>query len=472
MGRLRVLSHTMTIDTLFHQHIARLQDEMAAALNQCCPQAGAALLYSGSESPYYQDDQYPPFRAWGHFLRWVPVERPGQYLLIEPGMRPVFYAVVPQDFWHDQSLDLPEWWAREFEIVVLPDEKSLIKHIGHRLSDCVFLGDSSRPGNEAVTDALGIAGDHVNPAPLLAWLDYQRACKSDYEVHRITEANALAIDGHQAAHDAFLGDGDEYDIHLAYLQACRTLDEELPYPSIVALNQHAAILHYQHKQRRVRHENTPGGRVLLIDAGCRVEGYCSDITRTWVTPGTHAVFLALLEGMNKLQQQIIGEIASGMSFVTLHERAHYLLAELLLATDIARGSVDELLEHGVAQCFMPHGLGHMLGLQVHDVGGRQADRDGTLLPPPAHFPALRTTRPIESGMVFTIEPGVYFIPMLLDALRENLRERQQSSLLNWPLIDQLSPLGGIRIEDNIHVVSGGVHNLTRLGSAGPLIGML
>lgn len=456
----------MTTDTLFRQHIARLQDEFTAALNHCCPQARAALLYSGSESPYYQDDQYPPFRAWGHFLRWVPIERPGQYLLIEPGRRPVFYAVVPQDFWHDQSLNLPEWWATEFEIVVLADEKSLIKHISHRLSDCVFLGDNSRSGDQAVADALGIAADHVNPTPLLAWLDYQRACKSDYEVRRIAQANVCALDGHQAAYDAFQGGGDEYDIHLAYLQACRALDEELPYPSIVALNQHAAILHYQHKQRRPRHEREhtagiPAGRVLLIDAGCRVEGYCSDITRTWATPGTHPVFLALLAGMNELQQRIIGEISSDMSFVTLHQRAHYLLAELLLATDIARGSADELLRHGVAQCFMPHGLGHMLGLQVHDTGGRQIDLDGTLLPPPAHYPALRTTRTIEPGMVFTIEPGVYFIPVLLDALREDLRQRQQSTLLNWSLIDQLAPLGGIRIEDNIHVASGAVRNLTR-----------
>lgn len=465
----------MTIDTLFQQHITRLQDELAVALTHCCPQAHAVLLYSGSESPYYQDDQYPPFRAWGHFLRWAPVERPGQYLLIEPGMRPVFYAIVPQDFWHDQSLDLPDWWAREFEIVVLADEKSLIQHIGRRLSDCVFLGDNSRPGEQSVTDALRIAADRVNPASLLAWLDYQRAYKSDYEVHRIAQANARASDGHRAAQDAFLDGGDEYDIHLAYLQACRALDDELPYPSIVALNQHAAILHYQHKQRH-RHEDqhtasSPAGRVLLIDAGCRVEGYCSDITRTWARPDTHPVFLELLAGMEKLQQQIIEEVASGMSFVTLHERAHYLLAELLSATDIARGTADELLAHGVAQCFMPHGLGHMLGLQVHDSGGRQLDRDGTVLSPPAHFPALRTTRPIEAGMVFTIEPGVYFIPMLLDALRENLRQRQHSTLLNWPLIDQLTPLGGIRIEDNIHVASSGVRNLTRLGSARPLIGM-
>lgn len=459
---MRVLSHTMTIDTLFHQHITRLQDEFATALSNCCPQARGALLYSGGQSPYYQDDQYPPFRAWGHFLRWLPVERPGQYLQVEPGKRPVLYAIVAPDFWHDQSLELPDWWANEFEIIVIADEESLIKKIGKRLPDYVFLGDSSGRGVQAVTAALGIASDRVNPAPLLAWLDYRRAYKTDYEVHRIAEANAVAMTGHRAAHDTFRDGGDEYDIHLAYLQACRALDEELPYPSIVALNQHAAILHYQHKQRTQHVSHSSPNQVLLIDAGYRVEGYCADITRTWAAPDAHPVFLALLAGMEQLQQRIITETASGMSFVTLHERAHALLAELLVEITIARGTVDALLEHGVAQCFMPHGLGHMLGLQVHDSGGRQIDVSGTLLSPPAQFPALRTTRTIESGMVTTIEPGVYFIPMLLDELRQTLRQRQQSSLLDWSLIDQLTPLGGIRIEDNIHVRDSAVHNLTRV----------
>src|SRR5690554_2676485 len=169
----------MTIDTLFRQHIAHLQEDFVAALSHCCPQASAALLYSGGESPHYHDDQYPPFRAWGHFLRWVPVERPGQFLLLQPGARPAFYAVVPPDFWHDQSLELPDWWAGEFDVIVLPDQTSVVDHLqrhGIHLQHCVLLGEEPN-AKPAMAEALGIVTAHINPPALLAWLDYQRAYK-------------------------------------------------------------------------------------------------------------------------------------------------------------------------------------------------------------------------------------------------------------------------------------------------------
>ena len=87
--------------------------------------------------------------------------------------------------------------------------------------------------------------------------------------------------------------------------------------------------------------------------------------------------------------------------------------------------------------FFPHGLGHFLGLQVHDVAGRQADRTGTPAPPPSDHPALRTVRPIEERMLFTVEPGLYFIPMLLDPVREG----PHRAAIDWALVDRLVPDG-------------------------------
>jgi Xaa-Pro dipeptidase len=102
-------------------------------------------------------------------------------------------------------------------------------------------------------------------------------------------------------------------------------------------------------------------------------------------------------------------------------------------------------------------LGHQLGLQVHDVAGRQADPEGTLAPPPGAHPFLRNTRRIEPGQVLTVEPGLYFIPMLL----ERFRAGEHSGRFNWPLIDALVPFGGIRIEDNLLITATGPRNLTR-----------
>ena len=100
-------------------------------------------------------------------------------------------------------------------------------------------------------------------------------------------------------------------------------------------------------------------------------------------------------------------------------------------------------------------------MQTHDVGGQQANPDGTPLPPPEEHPALRTTRNIEAGQVFTIEPGIYFIPTLLAALKQSAA----AELVDWNAVEALSPCGGVRIEDNVHVRDDGVDNLTRTAFA-------
>jgi Xaa-Pro dipeptidase len=443
----------MSAEPLFADHLRHLLAEYASALQTCNFADQPVLIGSGMSHNYYADDQAVPFRAWGHFLRWLPVDRPDQFVLFRPGNKPIFYAVIPQDFWHDQSMELPPWWADLFDVRVLAEKHQMAAHLKPLVTDhqLLFLGE-----DVDLAAALGARHQHINPASLIVRLDYYRAYKTRYEVRRIADANALALTGHQAAHEAFLEGRDEFGVHMAYLAACRALDHELPYPSIVGINEHAAILHYQHKQRRPLAIDPGFNQLLLIDAGCRSFGYCSDITRTWVKPGVHEVFATLLTGMQKLQRNIINTITVGQSYIQLHEAAHASLAQLLIDTGIALGSPEELLEEQVTTAFLPHGLGHFLGLQVHDCGGRLASPDGTVKPPPARYPALRTTRTLENGMVFTIEPGLYFITALLDKLKTGRRK----ALLNWKLIDELLPLGGIRIEDNIWLSNGTAHNLT------------
>ena len=129
----------------------------------------------------------------------------------------------------------------------------------------------------------------------------------------------------------------------------------------------------------------------------------------------------------------------------------------MIDAELATGSADSLLESGVTSVFLPHGLGHLLGIQVHDVGGHMADDHGTMIEPPPEHPYLRLTRVLAEDMVLTIEPGIYFIDMLLDTLRGTPAEKQ----VNWKAVDRLRPFGGIRIEDNVRVLAGGSENLTR-----------
>jgi Xaa-Pro dipeptidase len=131
------------------------------------------------------------------------------------------------------------------------------------------------------------------------------------------------------------------------------------------------------------------------------------------------------------------------------------VAALLAEVGILRGGSEEACERGWVHAFLPHGLGHHLGLQVHDVGGRQIGPGGERLEPPPDVPYLRTTRELAAGHVVTIEPGLYLIPMLLEPLRAGPARES----FDWDLIDTLTPLGGIRIEDDVWVGTG--ENLTR-----------
>ena len=137
----------------------------------------------------------------------------------------------------------------------------------------------------------------------------------------------------------------------------------------------------------------------------------------------------------------------------MHER----LGEILRDFKIIDMTVDNMMETNLTFNFLPHGLGHFLGLQTHDVGGFQKNKQGETKAAPEKYPALRLTRKIENQQVFTIEPGLYFIPMLL----KELKSSEHNTCVNWSLIDELLPYGGIRIEDNIAVINNQPVNLTR-----------
>ena len=115
------------------------------------------------------------------------------------------------------------------------------------------------------------------------------------------------------------------------------------------------------------------------------------------------------------------------------------------------------MAEGVTSAFYPHGLGHLLGLQVHDIGGHMGDDAGSVVDPPSGHPYLRLTRMLEPDMVLTIEPGLYVIDMLID----NLDGTPGRDMLNQDKLDWLRPYGGIRIEDNVRVLEDGCENLTR-----------
>ncbi|MFE8070269.1 Xaa-Pro dipeptidase [Marinobacteraceae bacterium S3BR75-40.1] len=418
-------------DNLYHQHIDCLQAEYAQVLTE---QGFDALLISSGAGPLrFGDDQSYPHHGFGPFLHWTGLAGlEHSWLLIRPDQRPVLYVYSPTDFWHAPP-ELPEGIrALLFQIEKHPQAQPPAVEAEH----LAVLGDPALIGR--------VPGQHNLPA-LWRALDRLRIHKSDYEIACLREANALAAQGHTAARDAFYAGASEFEINLAYQQATAQREAEAPYHSIIGLNEHAGTLHYQHYNTRAPHKH----RALLIDAGYRYQGYCSDITRTYAAPGENH-FQALIQGVEQLQQRLCKAAQPGVDFVELQDKAHLGIAALLGASELVKGMEDgDMVESGLTRTFFPHGLGHFLGVQVHDVGGQPT-------PPPECHPALRLTHTLETGMVVTIEPGLYFIPSLL----QDARERGLGDYLNDSLIRELQGCGGIRIEDNV-VVDDRPDNLTR-----------
>lgn len=407
----------------------------------------AAVAPAGTAPMYFQDDQAPPFHPNPHFARFYPDDNcERSVLLIRPGRRPKLYFHRPASYWYLPPM-LPDWAETAFDVETHDDEEELMQALVGGLA-------SSRPAlvGPAESCDLDLPCEAVNPKTLINRLQFARATKTDFEIERLREATGIAVRGHVAARNAFRAGGSEFDIHMAYLAGSGQQESKLPYPNIIALNEHAGVLHYQHYDRS-RPEPTRG---FLIDAGGRSHGYHSDITRTYsVNAGDD--FDHLVDALDGKQLDAVAAVRPGLSFVDLQVRMHRAVADLLVDFDILRCSAESAYDRSMTDLFFPHGLGHLLGLQTHDVGGHLATEDGNPAEPPKRFPKLRFTRAVEPGYVFTVEPGIYFIPSLLEQLADSDAGRD----VNWPKVEGLLPYGGIRIEDNVLVTADGVENLTR-----------
>ena len=443
----------MNWQALFEDHLRELDRATLSALEVSAAEGmsfDTIVFHAGRLATYHGDDLEVPFRTHPHFLRFAPVPGPDHLLVYRPNRPVQLLRAAAKSFWHAGVAELDDWLQQALEVTEVKDPVTACSRLAD-LGTCAFIGDDVETAS-----ALGIGPNHVEPATLLAALDWQRASKTPYEVACLREAQRVAGLGHAAVRKGMLEQHSEQRLHLGYLEATRQLDPELPYPNIIAWDEASAVLHYQHRRP---HAPNPG-QSFLIDAGARCNGYASDVTRSYC-PGSeaagHSEYRALLDGMETLQQDLVNQVRPGLAFVELHRMAEEKIAQLLFDVGIIKLEPAQARERGLVFPFFPHGLGHHLGLQVHDVGGKQIDPSGTLREPPADCPHLRTTRDLATGQVITIEPGLYFI----EALLEPLRARVGPELLDWKLLDVMGAWGGIRIEDDVLVTRDGRENLTR-----------
>lgn len=431
------------LGALYREHI----EIVSARHDHALEQAGAshAIIYSGNPKVAFQDDYHMPFKPNPHFVSWAPLTQlPFSYIVYTPGEKPILIYFQPHDYWHVVPGAPAGYWVDSFDIRIVHTLEDIARHLPPAREKCIIIGEIDDP-----TLSFGI--ERLNPTTAINILHYARGAKTQYELAAMRLAARRGAAGHHAAAAAFRSGQSEFDIHRAYCAAVSLTDPELPYRNIVALNEHGAVLHYTDLDRRAPREL----RSFLIDAGAQVHGYAADITRTYAYEDPQ--FQALIDRMEVMEQDIVRRVRAGIDYRELHITAHELLAAVLVDAEIAIGDPASLLESGVTSAFFPHGLGHLLGIQVHDVGGFMQNESGTTIDPPSGHRYLRLTRVLEKDMVLTIEPGLYVIDMLLENLRGTPAEHQ----VNWNTVDWLRPFGGIRIEDNVRVMVNDQENLTR-----------
>jgi Xaa-Pro dipeptidase len=434
-------------NALYADHLATMKRRADEALSR----GGFDHLVVPSGTQHYQvfDDRDYPYAVNPQFKAWLPLTRvPYSWLVYtpdtsRPGQRPQVIFYQPFDYWHVVPGAPSGWWVEHFDIHIIRKPEEALALLPKPAARCAILGEPQ--------SALGDYAPN-NPAAVVDYLEYQRSYKTAYEIALMREAQHLAVRGHRAAEAAFREGKSEFAIHMAYCGAVGQDLGELPYNNIVALNEHGAVLHYTELGRTA----PASSRSFLIDAGASFHGYASDITRTYAADRS-GEFQAMIDAVDSAQIEMGKGVRAGVDYKRLHIDAHLALMGILKDFGVLKVSPEAALETGVSAAFFPHGLGHPIGLQVHDVAGfAESDRGGKIPRPPGH-PYLRMTRVLEPGMVVTIEPGLYFIDMLLDEVKKN----GHAGSVDWARVETFRPYGGIRIEDEVMCTQGDAENLTR-----------
>ena len=372
------------------------------------------------------------FYAHSEYLYLTDRERPGAVLAFDPGEG--WFDFVPQP-----TAEELLWTGAPAAEGISTDELPgwLEARKGARIAN---LG-AAVPGVES--DA-GLEAD------LRYALNRIRRVKDEVELERMRQAERATKAGFAVATELIAPGRSERELQIEIEAAfLRGGGDCVAYETIVGGGPNSAVLHFPPSSRVFG-----DGELVLIDAGAEVGGYASDITRTYPASGS---FTPEQEALHTLVAAAltaaIERCKPGTEWLDVHAVAAGVIAEGLVDFGLLRGDPETLVESGAAALFFPHGIGHMVGLGIRDAGeilrGRAGTRPG--------FPPVRVDLPLEPGHCFTVEPGIYFVPALL---QDEERRREHADAVDWARADRMLDFGGIRIEHNVLVTDDGCEILT------------
>lgn len=407
-------------------------------------------LKGGDTASRYDTDYEYPFRQESNFLYLTGVQEPGfhavfdlkdkTWILVLP-RRGASYAV-----WHGYVMS-ENYYYEQFGPVRCIYDDQLTSYFSKRKPDTVYCLEKGTP---VLTDDNDL---HIDTETLPEAMAYCRSVKSETELRKMRTSSELGSEAHIACMKAIKPGMMEYELKAVFeYENVKKGALHQPYNGIFASGKSSAILHYVENNRKIK-----DGDLFLVDAGSEFEGYASDITRTYPANGMFTktqsqIYDIVLQALN----ETIAGAMPGVKMEDLHLHAATVILQGLKSSGYLKGDVQDMMKQNIFALFFPHGLGHFLGLDTHDVGGylkgvAKIERPGLQF--------LRTRRTLDTGMVITIEPGIYFIPALLRPAFEN---KTQKEFLCINKLKDMMDFGGIRIEDNLVITKNGTENLTKV----------
>ena len=280
-------------------------------------------------------------------------------------------------------------------------------------------------------------------------IDECRVVKDSYEIALIRKANEISTLAHVAVQKEVKTYKNEREIEATFVGTCiRHGARAQAYHSICATGTSCATLHYIKN-----YESLEGKLNVLLDAGGEYNCYCADITRTFPISGTwSAESKEIYDIVDEMQSSCFKMLKEGVMWEDVHINAHKVAIKGLKKLGILKGSDEELLAKRISVAFFPHGLGHMLGMDTHDTGGHANYEDKDIM-----FRYLRVRGTLKAGTVITNEPGIYFCNFIIDPY---LEDEATSKYIDKDVLDRYWDVGGVRIEDNVHITKEGYENLT------------
>jgi Xaa-Pro aminopeptidase len=394
----------------------------------------AVVIGAGTPVPVPgRADRTYPFYAHSEYLYLTDRERPEAVLAYDPG-------------------------AGWFDFVPQPTAKELLWSGAPAAEPGISTDDlpgwlEARKGTRIANlgaPVQGVESDADLEADARYALNRIRRVKDELEIERMRQAERATKAGFAVAGE-LIGPGRserelQIEIEAAFL---RGGGDAVAYETIVAGGPNSAVLHFMPTSRVFA-----DGELVLIDAGAEVRGYACDVTRTYPAAGSFTPEQQALHALVAAAcTTAIEQCAPGTEWLDVHAAAAGVIAEGLVDFGLLRGEPDALVESGAVTLFFPHGIGHMVGLGIRDAGevlrGRAGTRPG--------FPPVRVDLPLEPGHCLTVEPGIYFVPALL---QDEEHRRTHANTVDWDRVDRMLDFGGIRIEHNVLVTDDGCEVLT------------